>query len=107
MKLPFSLTAETVGTIISYLGIGVMALSFGYTYGPSAAIAAFALGVPILSIQRHMRHQIDINHMTVQLLAAVNESMRLQMASEKLTRAAVNDVRQLLTRVAEEGITRE
>lgn len=107
MKLPFGWSHETLGTIISYTGVGIMALGVGMEYSLTGAIAVFALGLPILAIQQHMRAQEQHNRLVLHALIALQHGMDIQVTGQKLARASMADVRDLLKRIADEGITRE
>jgi hypothetical protein len=107
MKLPFGWSHETLGTIISYAGVGFMALGVGMEYSLTGAIAVFALGLPILAIQQHMRAQQMHNMLVLQALVALQHGMEVQVTGHKLARASMAEVRDLLKRIADEGITRE
>ncbi|WP_223518434.1 hypothetical protein [Pseudomonas sp. BF-R-21] len=107
MKLPFGWTGETVATIVSYGGVGLMALGVGIQFGPTGAIAVFALGLPILAIQRHMREQIRVNYMLLQAVHGVHVMLQCQQLNEGMRAEALRDLHALLKRVADEGITRD
>ena len=107
MKLPFGWTSETVGQIISYAGVGLMALGVGIEYGTVGAIAVFALGLPILGIQQRMREQAHLNLLVLDALRSLEMAMQNQRISERLSLEVSRELHALLKRVAEEGITRE
>lgn len=106
MKLPFGWTGETVATIVSYGGVGLMALGVGIQFGPTGAIAVFALGLPILAIQRHMHEQNRMNLMLLQAVHGLHMVLQAQCASEGMRVEALRDLHALLKRLADEGITR-
>lgn len=104
MKLPFGWTPDTLHDIGQFFGVGLMALGVGIQYSIVGAIAVFALGLPILTIQQHMREQRELNRLM--LIAIQGVHIRLEM-SDKLRLETMHDLRVLLKRIADEGITRE
>lgn len=107
MKLPFGWTSETVGTLLSYAGVGLMALGVGIEYGPTGAIAVFALSLPILAIQQHLRQQVHLNALLLDAMQSIEMAMQNQRISERLSLETSRELHALLKRVAEEAITRE
>lgn len=107
MKLPFGWTAETLGDIVQFGGVGLMALGVGIQYNLTGAIAVFALGLPILTIQRHMRERHVMDCMTLDALIQVRRALQSQQEGEKLALEVVRDINALLKRIADEGITRD
>lgn len=104
MKLPSS---EAISDVVSYIGVGLMALGVGTVYSWPGAVAVFALGLPIVEIQRHMRWQREMNMVLLQALRGINAAFSAQVQSEKVTLEMVSSVHALLRRLADEGITRE
>lgn len=107
MKLPFGWTVETLVDLTGYAGVGLMSLGVGIQYGTTGAIAVFALGLPILAIQRHLREQNRINYMLLDSLHGVHMLLQGQHIGERMSVEALRDLHALLKRVADEGITRE
>lgn len=93
--------------LVGFLGVGLMALGVGIQYSTTGAIAVFALGLPILSIQRHMRESIVLDRMALDALIHVRMCLHEQQKGERLTLEMVRDLHKLLKRIADEGITRE
>lgn len=91
----------------NFIGIGLMALGVGMNYSVTGAVAVFALGLPILEIKRHMREQIEVNQLTLLAIQALQLGLRLQHSTDRQTAEMLVDVRDLLKRISEEGITRE
>lgn len=107
MKLPFGWTVEALTDVVQFLGVGLMALGVGIQYSTTGAIAVFALGLPILGIQRHMREQARLNLLLLQALQGMSATVYHQHASERMQVEVIRDLHALLKRVADEGITRE
>ena len=105
--LPKSWSMDTLGDLLQMAGVGAMALGVGVSHGIAAAIAVFALGMPILTIQRHMREQLGLNRQFVDALGAVRNTLHAQQQAEQMRVEALRDLHGVLKRVAEEGITRE
>jgi hypothetical protein len=107
MQLPFGWTVDTLTDIVQFGGVGLMALGVGINYDLTGAIAVFALGLPILTIQRHMREQKHLNLLTLQAIQAMHMRFEAQTMGDKLTLEMVRDLHKLLKVIAEEGITRD
>ena len=93
--------------VVGFFGVGMMALGVGIQHSLTGAIAVFALGLPILSINRHMKTQSELNLLTLEAIRAMHMCLGGQQAAERMTVDMVRDLHKLLKRIADEGITRE